>query len=222
MNLTLLETFLAVARTESFTKTASLVGRSQSAVSRQIQDLETTLGVRLFDRLSGKVSLTAAGRMLLQEAPQVLQQMKNIQERLRDFGKQVMGDLRIGATVSAASTFLPRVLAKFRRSNPSVKLSLLPGHSDVLVEKLRTNELDVAVLGKDVDQRDVKTCYSIPDQIVLVAAPDHPLAGRKSTFPEELNAVEFMFREPGSDSRSVVKEWLRKHQIEVPTLLELW
>lgn len=222
VNLNLLETFLIVARTESFTRSASVVGRSQSAVSRQIQDLETTLGVRLFDRLAGKVSLTAPGRTLLREAPQILQQMRNIRERLSDFGQEVVGDLRIGATVSAASTFLPQVLADFRRSNPLVKLSLQPGHTETLVDKLRRNEVDVAILGAEVDQCDLKEHYVIRDEMVLASAPDHPLADRESVRPEELNGEEFMFREPGSDSRSVVMDWLGQHRVEVNTLLELW
>jgi DNA-binding transcriptional LysR family regulator len=222
MNLSQLETFVAVARTESFTKTASLVCRTQSAVSRQIQDLERSLGVLLFERIGRKVSLTPAGRILLDQAPGLLQQAQDLKERLRDFNEGVGGELRIGGTISAASTFLPEVLAKFRRAYPSVSLSLQPGHTQVLIEKLRSNDLDVAVLGCEARESDLKTCAIISDEIELVAASDHPLTRKESVSPHELDGMEFMFREPGSDSRRVTKQWLELNQVEVKVLMDLW
>lgn len=222
VNLLQLETFVAVARTESFTKAASQVGRTQSAVSRQMQDLEQSLGVLLFERIGRKASLTGAGRILLDQAPRLLQQAQDLKERLRDLSQGVEGEIRIGGTISAASTFLPPILAEFRRSYPAVSLSLQPGHTQVLIEKLRTNDLDVAVLGCEVKDSDLKTCSLIFDEIVLVGRSDHPLAGRMSIRPHELDGVEFMFREPGSDSRNVVKQWLASNEIEVKTLMDLW
>jgi len=222
MNLSQLETFVAVARTESFTKTASLVCRTQSAVSRQIQDLERSLGVLLFERIGRKVSLTAAGRILLDQAPGLLQQAQDLKERLRDFNEGVGGELRIGGTISAASTFLPQVLAKFRRAYPAVSLSLQPGHTRDLIEKLRSNDLDVAVLGCEPRESDLKTCATISDEIVLVAASDHPLTRKDTVKPHELDGMEFMFREPGSDSRRAAKQWLEYNQVEVKVLMDLW
>jgi DNA-binding transcriptional LysR family regulator len=222
VNLFQLETFVAVARTESFTKAASLVSRTQSAVSRQMQDLEQSLGVLLFERIGRKASLTAAGRILLDQAPRLLQQTQELKERLRDLSLGVEGELRIGATISAASTFLPRILAQFRRSYPAVSLSLQPGHTQALIEKLRTNDLDVAVLGCEVRDADLKTCFLIFDEIVLVGASDHPLAGKQSVKPHELDGAEFMFRESGSDSRNVIKRWLADNEVEVRTLMDLW
>jgi len=222
MNLSQLETFVAVARTESFTKTASLVCRTQSAVSRQIQELERTLGVLLFERIGRKVSLTAAGRILFDQAPRLLQQAQDLEERLRDFSQGVGGELRVGGTISAASTFLPRILAKFRRTYPSVNLSLQPGHTQAMIEKLRSNDLDVAVLGCDVKESDLKICSVIFDEIVLVAGSDHPLARKQSVKPHELHGTEFIFRESGSDSRSVTKQWLAHNQVEVKTFMDLW
>ncbi len=222
MNLSQLDTFVAVARTESFTKSASLVCRTQSAVSRQIQDLERSLGVQLFERIGRKVSLTAAGRILLDQAPRLLQQAHDLEERLRDFNEGVGGELRLGGTISAASTFLPHVLARFRRSFPAVSLSLQPGHTQVLIERLRSNDLDVAVLGCETRESDLKTCATISDEIVLVATPGHPLTKKESVDPHDLDGLEFMFRESGSDSRRVTKQWLEYHKVEVRVLMDLW
>jgi DNA-binding transcriptional LysR family regulator len=222
MNLVHLETFLAVARTESFTRAGAIVHLSQSAVSRQIQELEKALAVQLFERFGGRVLLTTAGRLLLDEAARLFRQIENVKQRLRDIGEGASGDIRLGVTLSVANTFLPRVLARFRRGNRSANLSLLPGHTPVLLEKLRQNEVDAAVVGSEVDQPDLDVCYRIQDELVLVAAPGHPLVSKKPLRPEQLDGVEFIFREPGSDSRAQVTRWLEQHCVAVKTLMALW
>lgn len=222
MNLIQLETFLAVARTQSFTHAAPAVHLTQSAVSRQIQELEKSLGVQLFERLTGRVSLTTAGRALMEEVPRLLRQVQNVRLRLADISEGEAGEIRIGASVSAANTFLPQVLARFRQLNPSVTLSLLPGRTGPLIEKIRNNEVDVAVIGSEVSESDLETCYRVRDELVLVASPTHPLV-RKSTVPvAQLTGVEFIFREPGSDSRALVEKWLGEHGVEVRKLMDLW
>ncbi|MBP89276.1 MAG: hypothetical protein CMJ64_21595 [Planctomycetaceae bacterium] len=222
MNLDQLETFLAVARTESFTKAAPQVHRTQSAVSRQIQELERSLGVPLFERLGKQVLLTNAGRMLLNDAPLLLQQTETLRGRLRDIGQGVSGELRIGATVTAANTFIPDVLAQFRLRYPAVNLNLLPGQSKLLARRLRRNELDVAVLGSQVEEADLTACLHIPDQIVMVASPDHPLTKKRTIKPAQLDGVDFILRESGSDSRTLVDHWINEQQVSINMLMDLW
>jgi DNA-binding transcriptional LysR family regulator len=221
MNLTQLETFLAVVRTGSFTKAASQVHLTQSAVSRQIQDLEESLGVQLFERLGRRVSLTPAGRVLVEDAASLLQQARNVRDRLRDFDEEMEGELRVGATVTAANTFLPPLLAGYRKSNPGVNLSLQLGRSGILVERLRSNELDVAVVGSGQNHPDLMACCAIEDALVLVGAPDHFLARRRTIRPEDLNGIAFITREPGSDTQKLLHEWLQRHKVEVNTVLAI-
>ena len=222
MNLDQLETFLAVARTGSFTKAAPLVHRTQSAVSRQIQELERSLGMKLFERLGKQVMLTDAGRTLVQDAPRLLQQAENLRERLRDIGEGISGELRIGATISAANTFIPDVLAKFRCHYPSVTLSLTPGQTRSLANRLRRNEMDVAVLGSDVAESELTTSYHIADELVLVASPDHLLAKKRVVHPNELEGMDIILRESGSDSRFLTEGWFAERQVAVNTLMALW
>jgi DNA-binding transcriptional LysR family regulator len=222
MNFVQIETFQAVARTESFTKAAPLVHLTQSAVSRQIQDLEKTLAVQLFERFGGRVFLTTAGRILMEEGPRLLRDVDNLRQRLRDIAEKTAGDIRLGVTISVANSFLAQVLARYRRDNPSVNLSLVLGHTPELLDKLGTNEVDLAIVGAEVKQADIQVCYRIHDELVLVAAPDHPLVQKKSISPEQLQGTEFIFREPGSDSRALVEKWLDKHSVKVRTLMALW
>jgi DNA-binding transcriptional LysR family regulator len=222
MNLLQIETFLAVARSASFTKAGAIVHLSQSAVSRQIQDLEKSLGVRLFERFGGRVFLTTAGRTLLEDAPRLLRQVESMRARLRDIAQGQAGDLRLGVTVSVANTFLPRVLVRFREASAAVNLSLVIDHTPGLVEKLRNNEIDLAIIGSAVEPVDLTVCGRVRDELVLVAAPAHRLAGKKALRAEHLSGVEFIFRESGSDSRALVEEWLEKRGVVVKTLMALW
>lgn len=222
MNLLQVETFLAVARTASFTRAAALVHRSQSAVSRQIQDLEHSLGVRLFERLGGRVFLTTAGRALRDEAPRLLRQVESIRQRLRDVGQGNGGDLRLGATVTAANTFLPRALVRYRAANPSVTLNMMVDNSPALLERLLGNEIDLAVVTSAAVQTDLTIDARVRDELVLIAAPGHPLANAKRLRPAQLEGVEFIFREAGSDTRALVQAWLTKRRVTVRPLMALW
>lgn len=222
MNLTQLETFLAVVRAESFTKAAVRVGLSQSAVSRQIQDLERSLGAPLFERFGRTVSLTAGGRVLLSEAPRFLQEAQNIRERLLDVDRGVGGEVRIGATISASNTFIPRVLMRFRRRQPAVNVTLRPGQTKALEGRLHRNEIDLAVLGSEVSDPDLKTCFTIPDEIVLIASHRHALAGKKVVKPRQLDGLPFILREPGSDTRAVAERWLDHHNVKPKSVMDLW
>jgi DNA-binding transcriptional LysR family regulator len=222
MTLVQIETFLAVARTESFTKAAPLVHLSQSAVSRQIKDLEKSLAVQLFERFGHRVSLTTAGRILMEQAPRLLREVDNLRVRLKDIAKRSSGDIRLGVTVSVANSFLPQVLARFRRGNSAVNLSLLLGHTAELLDKLRMNEIDIAIVGSEVDDADLEVCFRIDDELVLVAAVNHPLAATKPVNPQQMQGTDFILREPGSDSRALVEKWLDKHSVKVRIATALW
>ena len=197
MNLAQLDTFLAVARTGSFTKAAELVHLTQSAVSRQMQDLEESLGVRLFERLGRTITLTPQGSILVEQGTRLLQDVKNVKDRLRDLDEEISGDLRVGASVTAANTFLPAALSAYRRRYPGVNLSLQPGHSMSLWARIRSNDLDVAITGPVEEQPDLDSCLALEDELVLVSAPDHFLAKRESLQPAELNGVSFISRDEG-------------------------
>jgi DNA-binding transcriptional LysR family regulator len=221
MNLSQLETFLTVARTGSFTRAADLVHLTQSAVSRQVQDLEESLGVQLFERLGRTISLTHHGKILVEEATRLLQNVKNVKDRLRDLDEEMSGDLRVGATVTAANTFLPSVLADFRRKNPRVNLSLQPGQSMGLLTKIRSNELDVAITGPVEEHPDLTSFAAIEDELVLVGAADHFLARKGTLKPNQLQGVGFISRDEGSDTQSLVNTWFRQHEVRVNTVLAI-
>jgi DNA-binding transcriptional LysR family regulator len=143
LDLDLLRAFVAVAETGSFTRAAGRLGRVQSAVSMQVKRLEEAAGQRLFDRSRRRVTLSPDGEVLLGYARRMLALN---QAALSDLGQAAIeGGLRLG-TADTASHFLPRILARFARSYPRVRLEVLCDRSWHLLDALDAGEIDLALV----------------------------------------------------------------------------
>lgn len=217
-----LQTLLAVARTGSFTKAAPLVSLTQSAVSRQIKDLEISVGAPLFERLARGVHLTTAGQELVRQAEKILLHAEDAQRLIEEIEGGIAGDLRIGATVTAANYLLPEPLSEFHRAYPRVRLVVRPATGDRLLRRMQQNDIDLAILGRVPQEPDLKLYGTVKDQIVLVSSPSHRLAGREAVSPSELAAEEFVLREPGSDTRRLVTEWVTRNGLALENLMDMW
>lgn len=202
MDTRLLRTFVALARTGSFTAAAGELHIAQSTVTVQIRTLERELGTRLFDRLSTGAMPTSAGRRLLGEAEELL----DAEARLRAVAAAGSGDgadaavegqVSIGAGESLCASRLPGAIASLRRSHPGIDVHLRPVGSAAAVEGLRTGRLDLALLlESEVDLPDLVARSIAREPLVYVASPDHPLAGRKAGW-EELAGESFFVHEEG-------------------------
>jgi DNA-binding transcriptional LysR family regulator len=129
--------------------------------------------------------------------------------------------VRIGATITAANAILPPILGEYRRRYPDVELALQPGSSARVLDVLARGEIDLAVIGSDTWPPQAAVLAEIPDDIVLVAARDHALAGRRVK-PADLQGCEFIQREPASDTRALVTKWFQSQQVEVRTVMDMW
>ena len=125
MELRHLRYFVSVAETASVSKAALRVHISQPALSRQIRDLETELGLRLFDRVGRRIRLTAEGQDLLERSRDVLARADAIGERARDLTTGAAGRLRVGATPQTMQSVIAGFLARYRRSRPGVEVILI-------------------------------------------------------------------------------------------------
>jgi DNA-binding transcriptional LysR family regulator len=141
----LLQTFLAVAQTRSFTQAAERLGLRQSTVSQHIRKLEEEAGRRLFIRDTHSVTATADGEAMVEFARNILAANERAQRYFA--GSQVRGRLRFGASEDFVASRLPEVLREFVRTHPLVEFELTVGLSGELNEKLARGELDL-VCGK--------------------------------------------------------------------------
>jgi len=220
-----LKVFRAVAEEMSFRKAAEVLHLSQPAVSQHIHALEEEAGVRLFDRARGEghgsqISLTEAGRILLGYAKRAAATIAEAQRALAALNDAAVGPLRLGSSTTVAQYVLPRILGAFLRQYPQVKLSLVSGNTEKIVEAVAEERVELGIIEGPAMRRDVKTERMIQDEMVLIVSPNHAWAakGAAAIAPEQLMKVPLLLRERGSGSRRVVERALKKAGLPLRSL----
>lgn len=215
-----LRTFLTLSRLGNFSQTGQQLGLSQSAVSRHIRALEDTLGLRLFERLGRGAVLTSAGRTLRTRLETLMREAETLPRVIRDLAEGVRGDVRIGASITAANAILPPLLGVYRRRYPDVELALQPANSARVLETLAHGEIDLAFVGSDTLPPGASVIAEIPDQVFLIASRAHPLAGRRLR-SADLAGCEFIQRDAASDTRALVARWFQAERVQPRTVMEV-
>src|ERR1700733_5753733 len=144
LDLALLRTLLAAVESGSFAAAARRVGRSESAVSLQLKRLEEQIGEPLFVRTGMQMTLTGVGARLVEYARRLLDLNDEALAAMSD--NAIDGTVTLGVPHDVAETWLPAVIAGFRRSHPSATLKVIEGRSAVLLSRLADHQLDLAVV----------------------------------------------------------------------------
>jgi LysR family transcriptional regulator, benzoate and cis,cis-muconate-responsive activator of ben and cat genes len=184
--------FLAVAEELSFTRAADRCQVSQPPLSRQIAHLEEEIGVRLLDRDQHSVSLTAAGRVFLEEARAILERIDGSRERTVRAASGLTGRLVIGFGSSTTYALLPMLVRNFRTHYPDVQLVLQSMPVITQVEALRAGEIDVGVLRLPVYDELISTHLVHHEDLVVALPADHPLARVRKVLLEDLAGCSFV------------------------------
>lgn len=186
MELRLLKYFIAVCDERNFTKAAAKMHVSQPALSKQIKDLETELGVNLFIRQHRKVSLTQEGYFLRERAQDILNLTEATEKSLRQ-DQMISGILRIGAGESPRLNGIMKLLGQLASKNPDVQIDLDDANSDEIEAKINSGLFDFGII---MGQRDLSAFESLvlPEQNQFVAYFDHslPLAQKKEITVKDL------------------------------------
>jgi DNA-binding transcriptional LysR family regulator len=233
MDLRQIRSFLSIAETLHFGRSAELIHLSQPALSLQIRALEEEVGVRLFERNRRKTTLTAAGFAFRDDAAAALSQLEQAIRRARLAASGKVGRLRIGFISTAGTEIVPDIVRQFRELNPEVEFSLRNILTAEQVQMLENGSLDIGFLRLPIGgypALDVVTVHREP--FVLVIPSSHPLAKRKSVRLRELAGQDFVMYErtyaPGfhdlifgmlSDARIVPN--VCQTAGEIPTLVSL-
>ena len=196
MELRQIRSFLSIAETLHFGRTAELIHLSQPALSLQIRALEEEVGVRLFERNRRKTTLTAAGFAFREDAAAALSQLEQAIRRARLAANGKLGLLRIGFISTAGREIVPEIVRQFRESNPEVEFSLRNILTAEQVQMLESGSLDVGFLRLPIgghSELDVVTVHREP--FVLVVPSSHKLAKRKSVRLGEVAGQDFVMYE---------------------------
>lgn len=177
---------VAVAETGSFRRAAERCHVAQPSLSAQIAELESSLGVTLFER-GAKVLVTTAGQNVLARARRVLVEADDLVEVARQAADPRRGTLRIGVLPTISPYLLPEVLPALRRGYPDLGIHWTEDRTAVLVDRINRGELDAALLALEAEVGELASVTLGHDPFVLAVAPDHDLA--KGTGPVELAAL---------------------------------
>src|SRR3954454_18645568 len=150
-----LRAFHAVAERRSFSEAALALGYAQSVVSHHVAALEQEFGLTLIDRARRPVGLTEAGERLRDHAAILLGQVATAEEELRALAGLLAGTVRVGAFLSACTSFVPRALGHFQAAHPDVEIRLEQLEPAPALRQLRAGELDIAVVWAVPDESDL-------------------------------------------------------------------
>lgn len=214
------QVFEAAARLGGYTRAAETLHLSQPAVSMQIRQLEEQVGMPLFDQIGKKIHLTDAGRTLYQHAQNILAQVQEAQLELEEMRGVRRGELNI-TIASTANYFAPQLLATFCQRYPEVKVSLDVSNRKHILALLNEADKDLAIMGRPPEASDLVAHPFMENPLVVIAAPNHPLAGTRKIPIARLAQESFISREAGSGTRIAAERFFDAAGTQLITAMEM-
>jgi len=195
--------FAEVLRRGSIAAAAERLHVTPSAVSIQIRQLESMAGGPLLRRASGILEPTELGEELARASKLIEAALSRCGDRMAALNAGAAGVVRLGV-VSTGKYFAPRLVARFNEAAPDIVLSMIVGNRDDVVEALGARAIDVAIMGRPPETPEVSAHRLGPHPYVMIAAPDHPLAGQGGVPADLLLTETFLTREVGSGTRTLM------------------
>lgn len=212
-----LKVFHTAATRLSFTKAAEELHISQPAVTKHIKEIENKLNTRLFDRKGTTIQLTQSGKTLFGYAEKIRNLYRDMKFEIGQINQQHKGKLIIGASTTVAQYILPEILAKFNAYYKDIKIELLTHNTEDISELLKQGKIDLGIIEGESQSSYFDYKIFKPDEIVLVAKTDHPLA-HKNLVLKDLYTLDLIFREQGSGTLEFIQNRLKEKGIHMDQL----
>jgi len=212
MELRQIQYFIEVAKREHMTEAADALHVAQSAVSRQIVNLEAELGVDLFIREGRNIRLNPVGAMFLEKMEDAIDLIEEAKREIEEQLDPERGTVRIGFPSSLAASLLPTVISSFRKEHPNVRIQLHQDSYRHLVEEVIRGDIDLALLGP-VPTKDtrVKSEILFVENLVALLYAKHPLASKRSLQLDELRGDPFILSPKGYILQNIVQDACRQY-----------
>jgi LysR family transcriptional regulator, low CO2-responsive transcriptional regulator len=210
-----LRSFLAVVNGGSVRAAAGDLVVSQPAISAAVATLSRELDVELLERAGRGVRPTPAGREFAAYAADVLGLLEQGRRAAHDIQAGGGPALTIAAVTTAAESFVPPLMRAFAEAHPEVSLTLEVGNRDHVLAMVSNHQADLAIGGRPPGNERIAARPILANELLLISAPDDPLARRATVAPAELSGRRWLLREPGSGTRAVNEEYLAVTGIEV-------
>ena len=212
---------IAVCEEGSFTRAAERENATQSGISQHVAAVERKLGVKLFERASGRVTPTPAGMRYYKSCVEAVGALDNAAEQARALSGQVTGELRIGLMPTFTRAVLAPVLEDFVPRCPEVRLHIVEGYSGSLTDMVLDEELDFAVVPAFEGTIGLKSRLLVRDREMLISGPRRGFAPLAPIRLSECAPLKFVVPGPDNIRRRNLETYFHSHGVEVAALLEM-
>ena len=220
MDLDQLHTFLEIVRLKSFSKAAQTCFRTQPAISAQVRQLEQELNTSLFDRIGTRISLTAAGKILVGYAEQILDLRRQAQASINELERTPRGELAIAANEATCIYVLPQVFSEYKKLFPNVGLLVDRSYGSRIVQAVMENLADFGITQLPIEEKKIQIVRIHSDEIRLITPARHPLAEFSSVRCEDLVDYPLLLPKSGV-TRARVNAWLEMVEDRIQISMEL-
>lgn len=201
-----IKAFLLAAQTGSFTHAADRLGVTQPSFTALIRDLEEILGVRLFDRNTRGIALTAAGRDFLARCERPVLDLEEAYRSILDLAAVRRGSVVIGSLPSTSLTLVPPALRLLRNAHPTLRVRVVEAHNDDLVNMVRLNQIEFAIAAQRGPAADLAFDPLLEDTFTAVFPASHALAARSRLFWRDIGQYDLVLLSRGSSARELYEE----------------
>ncbi|MBP6903503.1 MAG: LysR family transcriptional regulator [Burkholderiaceae bacterium] len=216
-----LRVFLEVAQQGSVTRAAEALHLTPPAVSMQIKELETQVGLQLFDRSGRSLSLSTAGEYFVVHAKRLLSALRDAENAMGRFKRLEHGLLTVGM-VSTAKYFVPRLLAQFRDEHPGIDVRLVVStNREALLARMESGDVDLSVMGRPPRELAASSDAFAAHPLVFVCPPGHELLQVGHPPVSALAPFAFIVREQGSGTRNAMERFFAEHRFEPRITMEM-
>lgn len=213
-----LKVFYSVAKNLSFTKASQELFVSQPAVTKHVHELESMYHVRLFDRTNNKISLTEAGKVMMEHCERILTEYRKLEYDMHLLNNEYAGELRLGASTTIAQYILPPILAKFTAQYPQIKVSLMDTNSRNVENALLEHSIDLGMVEGVFRTPNLKYEAFLCDELVPVV--------RKGVIPSDVDEISvdsfvkmpLVLRERGSGTLDAIETVLAEEGLKLSSL----
>ena len=220
INFNQLRVFYQAAKNMNFTEAAKELFITQPAVTAHIRLFEDYSNLKLFQKRGRKIFLTDEGKALYEYTRKIFEYEKEIEDLIDDLKKLKRGVLRLGTSKSYARYHMYLLVTNFRRVYPHIKINLDEGSSLDIIHSLLDLKNEMAVIAKVEDNPDICFLPFSREEVVLILAPNHPLANKRSISPSDLAKEPLITKERGSGTRKLANEFFKAHGISPEILME--
>ncbi|WP_266182065.1 LysR family transcriptional regulator [Dyella humicola] len=220
MNIHHLAVFNAIAETGSISAAAQRMYISQPALSREIKDFETRLGITLFERLPRGMRMTHAGEVLQEYAIRLFEIAHTAEAAMREIADARMGNLSIGASNTNGTYVLPQRLAIFRRANPGVRITMFVGNTEQISQGVADMRFALGFIEGPLHVTGLIAEQFQKDELLPVVAANHELLKKKRLSAIDFNGQPLLMREKGSGTRELIAETLDANNVQQGSVME--